>query len=185
MLGENGLIQKLSQFTQTNGQPYVIYGDPAYGVTQNILAPFHGSQLSQSEQDFNKSMSRVRIFVEWTFGKIFQYFTYLDFKHNNKVLLQPIGKYYTVAALLTNCHTCLYGSITSSLFTSSLETYLSNIWNTYTCTDILHIITQFSCHCYSYHYNIIIKLYIYNTMSIMLSWPRHATLMQVFGWAPA
>ena len=74
-------------------------------------------------------MSGVRVSVEWVFGKINQYFTYVDFKRNNKILLQPIGKYYAIAALLTNCHTCVYGSQTSSFFEvqpPSLECYLSN-----------------------------------------------------------
>ena len=130
MLGASGLAQKLRRFQQPNGQPYVIYGDPAYGVSRNILAPFRGAQLTRQQQDFNKSMSRVRISVEWTFGKICQYFSYIDFKRNNKVLRQPVAKYYLVAALLTNCHTCLYGSLTSTFFNvdpPSLETYLANV----------------------------------------------------------
>ena len=130
MLAESGLAPKLYQYNQGNGQPYVVYRDPAYGISRNILAPFRGAQLTTTEQDFNKSMSQVRISVEWTFGKITQYFTYVDLKRNNKVLLQPVGKYYIVAALLTNCHTCVYGSLTTSFFNvapPSLESYLSNI----------------------------------------------------------
>lgn len=130
MLGASELSDKLRRFNQPNGQPYVIYGDPAYGVARNILAPFRGAQLSQQQQDFNKSMSRVRISVEWTFGKLLQYFSFVDFKRNNKVLLQPVAKYYIVAALLTNCHTCLYGSLTSTFFQvdpPQLETYLCNM----------------------------------------------------------
>lgn len=114
MLGASGLAQKLQQFKQPNGQPYVIYGDPAYGLSRNIMAPFRGAHLTQQQQDFNRSMSQVRISVEWTFGKIMQYFSYLDFKRNTKLLLQPVGKYYLVAAILTNCHTCLHGSLTST-----------------------------------------------------------------------
>ena len=108
MLAESGVTQKLAQFNQSYRQPYVIYGDPAYGVSRNILTPFRGAQLTNQQHRFNKSMSQVRVCVEWTFGKICQYFTYIDFKRNNKVLLQPIAKYYMVAALLTNCHTCLF-----------------------------------------------------------------------------
>ena len=127
MLAESGLAPQLHQFVQTNGQPYVLYGDPAYGITSNILAPYQGAQLSQQQRDFNKSMSHVRICVEWVFGKICQYF---DFKRNNKVLLQPVGKHYLVAALLTNFHSYLYGSNTASFFNvrpPSLEQYLSNV----------------------------------------------------------
>ena len=66
--------------------------------------------------------------VEWAFGKVIQYFAFLDFRKNQKVLLQPIGKYYAVGVLLINCHSCLYGSVTASYFCippPDLHTYLS------------------------------------------------------------
>ena len=117
MLSVSGLQSKLAKIQKQDGSPYVIYGDPAYGVSRTILAPFRGSRLTAQQEHFNKAMSRVRISVEWTFGKILSNFSYLEFKRNNKVLLQPVGKYYLVAALLTNCHTCLYGSQTSTFLT--------------------------------------------------------------------
>ena len=129
MLSESGLQSKLQHLNQANGQPYVLYGDPAYGLSQNILSPFRSCRLSRQEQDFYKKMSAVRICVEWGFGKIVQYFAYLHFIKNHKVLLQPVGKYYLVGAILTNCHTCLYGSQTSSFFNvspPSLEDYLTH-----------------------------------------------------------
>ena len=63
-------------------------------------------------------MSKVCESVEWSFGKVVQYFAFLDFRKNLEVLLQPVGKYYTcmVGSLLINCHTCLYGSVTFSYF---------------------------------------------------------------------
>ena len=129
MLGVSGLLPKLQHVTRPNGEPYVLYGDTAYGLTRHILAPFKGANLTANEKQFNSSMSKVRICVEWGFGKVTQNFAYLDFKRNMKVLLQPIAKYYLVATILTNCHTCLYGSQTSSFFDlhpPALETYLSN-----------------------------------------------------------
>lgn len=129
MLGESGLIHILQRFRKPNGEPYIIYGDPAYGNTRNILAPFRGARLTADQQEFNSQMSKVRCSVEWGFGKIIQNFAYLDFKKNLKVLLQSVAKYYVVGVLLTNCHTCLYGSPTSTSFNldpPSLETYLRN-----------------------------------------------------------
>ena len=129
MLNISGILPLLQQFVQPSGQPYVIYGDPAYGLNENILAPFKGAQLTALEKEFNKKMSRLRISVEWGFGKITQYFAYLNFRKNQKVLLQPLGKYYIVASVLINCHTCLYGSNTGKYFgldPPSLETYLFN-----------------------------------------------------------
>ena len=129
MLSESGILDKLRQLTQPNGQPYTLYGDPAYGISQNIISPFCGPQLTPAEIEFNKAMSSVRVSVEWTFGKITQLFAFLDFKKNLKLLLQPVGKYYLVGTLLTNCHTCLYGSQTSTFFMMpppSLDVYLNN-----------------------------------------------------------
>ena len=135
-LSVSGLPNKLRPLNQPNGEPEVLYGDPdvlygdpAYGVSRNILSPFRGVNLSPQEHEFNQRMSAVRLSVEWGLGKILQYFSYLDFKKNQKVLLQPVGKYYLVGTILTNCHTCLYGSQTSTFFNVSpptLETYLSN-----------------------------------------------------------
>ena len=130
MLSVSGLQSKLATVIKEDGSPYVIYGDPVYGVSRTILAPYRGSQLTSEQEAFNRAMSRVRVSVECTFGKIVTNISYLDFKRSNKVLLQPIGKYYLVVALLTNCHTCLYCSQTSTFFSvnpPSLETYLSNV----------------------------------------------------------
>ena len=110
MLSVSGLQNKLVDIKKDDGSPYVIYGDPAYGISRTILAPFRGSILTPQQQEFNRKMSRVRVSVEWAFGKIVSLFSYLDFERNNKVLLQPVGKYYLVATLLTNCHNCLYSS---------------------------------------------------------------------------
>ena len=114
MLDMSNLLPKLQCFVQPNGQPYVTYGDPAYPITCIILATFRGVNLTIQEREFNRKMSKVRVNVEWGFGKICQNFAYLDFKKNLKVLLQPVGKYYLVATILINCHTCLYESQTSS-----------------------------------------------------------------------
>lgn len=132
MLAESGLLPKLERrLNKPNGEPYVIYGDPAYPVRRHILAPFRGARLTPDEERFNKDMSTVRISVEWGYGKIVRYFAFLDFNKNLKVLLQPVGKMYVVGAILANCHTCLYGSQTGDFFDldpPSLETYLNNQW---------------------------------------------------------
>ena len=129
MLGVSGLTEQLQRFQAPTGEAYVMYGDPAYGLSRNIISPFRGAQVTNAELMFNTQMSKLRGSVEWGFGKICQNFAYLDFKKNLKVLLQPVGKYYLVASILINCHTCLYGSQTGTYFNvrpPSLESYLSN-----------------------------------------------------------
>ena len=70
MLSVSGLPNKLRLLEQPNGQPYVLYGDPAYGVSRNVLSPFQGVHMTPQQQEFNRKMSAVRVSVEWTFGKV-------------------------------------------------------------------------------------------------------------------
>ena len=67
-------------------------------------------------QDFNKSMSSVRVSVEWLFGAIAKYFRFMDFKKNLKKALSSIGKFCIVSALFRNALTCMYHNQTSKFF---------------------------------------------------------------------
>lgn len=79
MLGVSGLLPQLERITKPDGEPYVVYGDPAYGISRHIKAPFRGAHLTPLQQQFNSDMSKVRASVELGFGKISQYFAYLVF----------------------------------------------------------------------------------------------------------
>ena len=70
MLSVSGLHNKLLQFNAPDGSSYVLYGDPAYGLSKNVLSLFWSAQLTHQEQVFNTAISGVRISVEWRFGKI-------------------------------------------------------------------------------------------------------------------
>lgn len=61
-------------------------------------------------------MSHVRETVKWGFAHVLQTFAYVDYHENMRVLLQPVVKYYAIAVLLTNAHTCIYSSETSQYF---------------------------------------------------------------------
>jgi hypothetical protein len=128
MLRISGLMENLQdKMTRGDGNIYSLYGDPAYPLRPRLLCPFKGAHLTEEQKIFNKRMSAVRIYVEWTFGKIISLFSFLDFKKNNKLYLQPIGKYYIVGAILTNCHSCLYGNETGGFFEldpTTLDEYL-------------------------------------------------------------
>ena len=80
MLAVSGLQEKLVHITKPNGEPYVLYGDPAYGLSQTVLAPFRGADLSGRQKQFNTRMSKVRTSVGWGFGKICQYFHFLTLR---------------------------------------------------------------------------------------------------------
>ena len=40
-----------------------LYGDPAYPLRVNLLAPYHGAQLTERMKAFNSLMSTTRVSV--------------------------------------------------------------------------------------------------------------------------
>ena len=43
MMQEIGFLDKLRPLTCSSGDPFVLYGDPAYGVSRNIISPFRAN----------------------------------------------------------------------------------------------------------------------------------------------
>ena len=129
MLTEFRLLRELQRNAiSPTGQPFCVYGDPGYPLRMHLQGPFKNAYLTSQIQQFNKSMSEVRISVEWLFNDINNYFKFMDFKKNLKVGLSSVGKMYIVSGLLRNALTCLYGNSTSKFFDiqpPSLEDYFA------------------------------------------------------------
>lgn len=80
MLTESRLLDLLEQHAfSPAGNPMCIYGDPAYPLRIYLQAPFRQVQLTPEMEEYNKSMSSVRVAVEWIFGDIVTYFKFVDF----------------------------------------------------------------------------------------------------------
>lgn len=94
---------------------YCVYGDEGYLLRRQLIRPYSNANLTQQQKEFNAKMTKVRIYVEWSFGKIIQQPAFVDFKKNQKPFLQPVGQFY-ITALFTNAHICFYGCVTSSYF---------------------------------------------------------------------
>ncbi|KAM7291846.1 hypothetical protein ISCGN_028417 [Ixodes scapularis] len=90
ILRESGFYEKLEKLVQ--GRSYTIYGDPAYPLRRLLMRPYGGATLTQQRVLFNRGMSTVRQAVEWGFGKIISEFAFLDFKKNQKLYLQDVGR---------------------------------------------------------------------------------------------
>lgn len=117
MLRMSGLLTELNHHAcSPTGQPLCIFVDPAYPLRIHLQAPYHNAYLTAEQQSFNSSMSTVRAAVEWVFGNISTYFALLDLKKNLKIGLSPVGKLYSISALLRNTLTCLYVNRTSTFF---------------------------------------------------------------------
>ena len=62
MLADSGLLPLLQiHAVSPIGGLLCIYGDPAYPHRPQLQAPFKGARLTPMEEEWNKSMSKVRI----------------------------------------------------------------------------------------------------------------------------
>ena len=129
LLRESNILQRLREVNDAINHIYRMYGDPAYPLTDLLIRAFRGVNLTADQKAFNKEMNAMRTSVEWAFGKVVQYMGYIDFKAAMKLREAPICKFYKVAVILTNCHTCIYHSgVVTSYFECdppSLEEYVT------------------------------------------------------------
>ena len=93
-----------------------IYGGLAYRLWPQLQTPFSNPQLNPQQATYNTATSKASVGVEWVFEDIANFFKLLDFKKNLELRLSSIGKIYIVCAFLRNIHTCVYGTMTSTLF---------------------------------------------------------------------
>lgn len=122
ILEESGLLQTLQNdpaFTDDDGLPYYLYGDPGYPCRSHIISPFKGVHLSLRESAYNTRFSKVRMSVAHAFGLVTQLWQGLNFFVMQRALLSPVGVQYRVAVLLTNLYACVRGRNLISMYFSS------------------------------------------------------------------
>jgi hypothetical protein len=128
-LYDSKYLDAMSAICDAQGKEYVWYADAAFALSRHCITGVRRSDqnATQEERDWTGRMNPDRTSVEWTIGKTSTTFAAITDKKQQKVLLQAVGMQYFVCVLLTNCHTCLYGSLTSEWFDCpppKLEDYL-------------------------------------------------------------
>ncbi|EQC24845.1 hypothetical protein SDRG_15498 [Saprolegnia diclina VS20] len=132
--GEDADEEERGQIRTVEGRPqtlndFMIYGDPAYGISNWVMVGYKGNNVNWQKKEFNRSMSQVRQSVEWNFGRMKTLWASLQFTPQQKIMLSPVGKIVKVAMFLTNLNCCYYGGNQTSdyfgLVPPTLEEYLS------------------------------------------------------------
>ena len=76
-------------------------------------------------------MSQVRQSVEWSYAQVIEHFPMVDFKARLSIHKSPVGMFYMVAAILTNCVTIFrHGNTNSTFFDMQpprIDEYLASI----------------------------------------------------------
>ena len=112
---ESGLLECLAHFVHPEDLAahapyeewtYQMFGDPAYRVGQHIISPFAGMGDRTEEKAWNAEMSGVWIEVEHGFGIVTNTWPFLNAGWKMRLYSSPVGRYYRVGVLLTNCINC-------------------------------------------------------------------------------
>jgi hypothetical protein len=108
-------IQASSSIVLRNSSA-VLYGDPAYCLS-DVIEKRAVRVLDESlEAQINAKNSGARVAVEWYYGVVQSKWHLTAEKYKARVLQCPVASVYRVAAFLANIHTCMYGSIISQTF---------------------------------------------------------------------
>ena len=113
----------------TYGENLALFGDAAYQTSGHMLKAIGGADLAAADVQFNKAMNAQRTSAEHAFGKVTAIFSALSFSRTQKILATCVSDQYRFAVLLTNAHTCLYGSQMTSSFNTdppTLEQYFND-----------------------------------------------------------
>lgn len=106
-----------------------LYADKLYRTNSLIISAYslRDGALLPWMTNSNAIMSAIRVGVEWAFGKIIVRAAYSDFSKGQRLQESAVAKYYYVAVLLCNIHTCMNGSVHTKHFNCvppTVEDYL-------------------------------------------------------------
>jgi hypothetical protein len=116
MFRDSNINDRIRDVQLGNEVQYLVYADKGYTDTTHCVAAYHGAVLTAAQVQVNGVLTHARVTVEWCFGKVTERERYVDFHRTQQLQLQPVGKYYRLCTVLTNAHTCLYGSQTGLHF---------------------------------------------------------------------
>jgi len=123
----HGLYEKLDRLATFPTFAGCFSADKAFPTFWPLI-PMHATALTPAQGDWNTSMSRVRIMIEWQFGETVEQFSSLAWKRRQKVLASPVHKWYLNCVFLNNLLNTSYPNAISQYFDlepPSLEKYLN------------------------------------------------------------
>jgi hypothetical protein len=95
---------------------YWVYCKAGYANDTHVRSAYHGVHVTPLQLRQNSKMSRVRVGVEWGFGKVKARCPLIRCSDKLKLRGIDVARRVRVAVLLTNAHTCLNSSKTGLYF---------------------------------------------------------------------
>jgi hypothetical protein len=127
VMGQSGANDQLRELQLGHARQRHMYADKGYTELSHLRACARTLPGAAPQPAQASAMAIVRVPAEWVFEKVYERCPLL--RHREKMKLQgcDVEQLTRVAVLLTNAHTCLHGSNTSSYFNCvppTLEQYM-------------------------------------------------------------
>jgi hypothetical protein len=106
------ISERLMRLFGRNGRQFTCFGDGIYQRSPAISRAAQGVNPSPALRQQSRALNRCRTSVEHAFGKLTSLWKFLRMHDKHRLLDSPVGmqRTFRVAFLLTNLHTCMYGS---------------------------------------------------------------------------
>ena len=99
---------------------YCLFADQGYRTFGNLASPHRtrsSTQLNDIQREFNRSMLKPRLTVEWMFMRVTQLFSYFHDQSKQRMHGTAVGSHYSAAVFFVNVMTCMRGgNIVSACF---------------------------------------------------------------------
>jgi hypothetical protein len=114
------LVEREFGAENAHGFNAMLYADRGFTKSKNVL-PAHKLRQGQTElspwnEYHNSVMRKCRVTIEWIFGDVESFHKYIAIPEQQRPMNGKLGMTFTVAALIHNCCTCLYGGKVSQKF---------------------------------------------------------------------
>ena len=117
------LSEKLELLQRGQELTYAIYGDSAYVCVRNkwilcrhTLYADESREVRIRKHAENLALSSCREVIEWDYGDVGTFFSYVDYKKRLKMRKSNVGMQYLTAMIMRNAMVCMRGCNTSKYF---------------------------------------------------------------------
>lgn len=87
---------------------YFLYADSGYAYNIPCILRCRSHHPDRQMREVYRLMNKVRVSVEWGFGRVLNLWNFVAFKYAQRSLQTRPGRAYRCAVLLTNIYHCLY-----------------------------------------------------------------------------
>lgn len=117
LLRESDINDSFARLQLASEDDFVIFGDSAYKKQTHVRSYFAAEEDVLDYVEWNKQMKRLRISIEWNYGRQASLFKYLTTRTKLRLLSSTnVSRVFAVTTLLGNLHTGFYGCQSSQYF---------------------------------------------------------------------